>query len=327
MRFTSIALWIAAGFAGVMGATNTDHAKAFQEFMTVHTKSYESLEDMMHRYSVFATNFDLIEKHNAAGHDWTMGVNEFADLTWEEFKVGALGLKERALSKNGAGVNLAGVINTPDELDWSTKGAVSDIKNQGQCGSCWAFSATGSTEGAAQIKTGRLTRLSEQQLVDCATPQGNQGCNGGLMDYAFDYMLSNGGLCSEEDYPYQGSDGSCKTSCSAAVKISSYQDVAVSDEDALKAAVATGPVSVAIEADQMGFQFYKSGVFTGSCGTNLDHGVLAVGYGSENGQDFWKVKNSWGASWGDHGYIKLKRNGGHSDGQCGIAMAASYPVA
>merc|ERR1711953_1529031 len=162
-------------------------------------------------------------------------------------------------------------------------------KNQGQCGSCWAFSTTGGTEGQWAIATGNLQSLSEQQLVDCS--KANSGCNGGLMDSAF-------------SYPYTARDGSCKSSFTTAIPqgdVTGYTDVR-SESGLLDAVATVGPISVAIEADQSFFQYYSSGVLTGSCGTNLDHGVLAVGYGSESGTDYWKVKNSWGASWGMNGY-------------------------
>jgi len=209
-------------------------------------------------------------------------------------------------------------------LDWSTKGAVTGVKDQGSCGSCWAFSTTGSMEGTIFLLKGHLTSLSEQQLVDCAGSYGNAGCNGGLMDNAFKYAEKNG-LCTEAAYPYTARDGTCKSSsctASADTKISNYKDVA-HNENALGSSVDITPISVAIEADQSGFQLYKSGVFSGVCGQNLDHGVLAVGYGTDSGQDYWKVKNSWGTSWGEQGYIRMIRN----KDECGIANEPSYPIA
>merc|ERR1712072_310560 len=197
-----------------------------------------------------------------------------------------------------------------DSVDWFFTGVTAPVKNQGQCGSCWSFSATGSMEGANFIANGKLVSLSEQQLVDCSRAEGDKGCFGGLMDNAFEYVLKNKGIDTEADYGYTAQGGTCN-----AAKEKKHA------------------VSVAIEADQPSFQFYKKGVFSGTCGTNLDHGVLAVGYGSETSgiikkmtQDYWLVKNSWGASWGDQGYIKLLRNGGAKQGQCGIAMQPSYPI-
>jgi KDEL-tailed cysteine endopeptidase len=217
----------------------------------------------------------------------------------------------------------------PASVDWSAKGAVTPIKNQGQCGSCWSFSTTGSVEGAHFLKTGQLVSLSEQQLVDCSGAEGNQGCNGGLMDQAFQYIIDNKGLCTEAAYPYQGVDGNCaSTTCTVAATITSFSDVPGSNEVALETAIAQQPVSIAIEADQASFQFYTSGVMTAACGTQLDHGVLVVGYGNDaTGGDYYKVKNSWGASWGDNGYILLGRGASFNpSGQCGIQMEPSYPT-
>jgi C1A family cysteine protease len=208
---------------------------------------------------------------------------------------------------------------------------VTPVKNQGQCGSCWAFSTTGSVEGAYFLKNGTLYSLSEQQLVDCSDAQGNQGCNGGLMDYAFTYIIQNKGITSELTYPYTAADGTCnkKKAEDVYATITAFTDVTPNSDEDLMTAIVQQPVSVAVEADQDSFQLYTGGVMTAACGTNLDHGVLAVGYGTEGGNDYYKVKNSWGADWGMKGYILLGRgsqyNGG--SGQCGILMDPSYPTA
>jgi C1A family cysteine protease len=216
----------------------------------------------------------------------------------------------------------------PTSVDWSAKGAVTPIKNQEQCGSCWAFSTTGSVEGAWFLAKGELVSLSEQQLVDCSGPEGNQGCNGGLMDYAFEYIIKNKGITTEAAYPYTAADGTCQAAGKPVeATLSGYKDVSPNSETALLTAIAQQPVSVAVEADQSVFQFYSGGVMDSACGTALDHGVLAVGYGTDTGKDYYKVKNSWGADWGEKGYIRLGRGAKFNpSGQCGIQMDPSYPV-
>jgi KDEL-tailed cysteine endopeptidase len=217
----------------------------------------------------------------------------------------------------------------PLNVDWRKKDAVTGVKNQGQCGGCWAFSATGAVEGVVAINTGELYNISEQQLIDCSTEEGNHGCEGGLMDQAFQYIIDHHGLCSEKEYPYNATTNQCNSAtCENVVKISNYSDVISSNEKALKRAVAQQPVSVAIQANTQSFQHYAGGIYSDiNCGTQLDHGVLVVGYGTEllKGIDYWIVKNSWGESWGDNGYIKILRNFNDSRGLCGIAMQPSFP--
>eukprot|EP00483_Globobulimina_turgida_P012506 UN12529 len=216
-------------------------------------------------------------------------------------------------------------VPAPDSVDWTTKGVVTPVKNQGQCGSCWAFSATGAIECQYAIKNGKLNSLSEQQLVDCAgSSYGCAGCNGGQMTGAMRYAAAAGGLCSESAYSYTARNGQCKSS-SCGTKYDHNTGIAAvtaRSETALVTATAAGCVSIGIEADQTAFQHYSGGVLTGTCGTRIDHGVLVVGYGTSGSQQYWKVKNSWGASWGDHGYILICRNCNKngSSGECGNLM-------
>jgi len=306
---------------------------AFTKWMVKFERSYAP-EEFFYRYETFKANLNYINAHNTKNSSYTLGLNQFADMTTGEFKNTYLGYKSD-LRRGARVITLSdlkpGAPNTypSGSLDWSQKGAVTGIKNQGNCGSCWAFSTTGSMEGIIEITSGSLVSLSEQQLVDCAGPYGNEGCNGGLMDNAFQYAMANG-LCTENAYPYTsgntGTKGSCKYPGSCTVspntKISGYADVPQS-EDTLGADLDSQPISIAIEADQADFQLYTSGVFSGPCGTNLDHGVLVVGYGTDTGQDYWKVKNSWGVTWGEQGYIRMIRN----EDECGIKLEASYPKA
>ena len=302
----------------------------YEEWLVKHGKVYNALGEKEKRFEIFKDNLRFIDEHNAdESRSYRVGLNRFADLTNEEYRATYLGTKKpkKISMKSDRYAPRVGE-QLPEFVDWREKGAVGPVKDQESCGSCWAFSAVAAVEGINQIVTGDMIVLSEQELVDCDTTY-NEGCNGGLMDYAFEFIINNGGIDTEEDYPYTGRDGTCDTYRKNAkvVSIDSYEDVPSNNEVALKKAVATQPVSVAIEAGGRAFQFYNSGIFDGSCGTQLDHGVTAVGYGTENGKDYWIVKNSWGGSWGEAGYIKMARNlANAATGKCGIAMEASYPI-
>jgi len=301
-------------------------------FKRVHNKEYTTTEDEVRR-RIFSKNVRLIVHHNIEAdlglHSFRLGVNQFADLTNTEF---------RAL--NGYNGNLktpsplpefssVGIRDLPATVDWRTKGIVTPVKNQAQCGSCWAFSAIASLEGQHANATGKLVSLSEQQLVDCSQAEGNQGCNGGLMDQAFTYIQKNKGVDTEASYPYEGVDGTCRfKKANVGATIIGFKDIPSGDENALKTAAATiGPISVAIDASSFWFQLYFGGIYDhADCkngAADLDHGVTVVGYGTENGKDYWLVKNSWGAAWGEKGYIRMVRN---KSNQCGIATQASYPL-
>lgn len=317
--------------------TEPEYEHHFAQFVEKHNKNYTTAYEWAHRYEQFKENLDVINQHNAKGLSWKMGISRFADMSPFEFTTfikrqnggGYIHVNNKTKSK----LHYKKIGASCTEKDWELLGAVTQVKNQGQCGSCWSFSTTGAVEGRSQISTGTLVSLSEQELVSC--DQVDSACNGGLMDYAFEYVMENGGLASEDDYPYtsdMGTVAKCKATSDETRygKISSYQDVAT-DRDSLEAALCEGPVAIAIEADQSAFQFYESGVMDGTCGTQLDHGVLLVGFGTDetSGQKYWRIKNSWDTTWGDNGYIRICRDcnkNGADSGQCGILSSASFPI-
>jgi len=316
---------------------NIDFWKSFVSFQTRFKKIYPTETELQQRFEIFKENVINIFQHNLEKKEnYTMGINQFTDLTSIEFQKniihsGFIGSTASSLrGKSKCSQYAYQQIKVPSSIDWRELGAVTPVKDQGQCGSCWSFSATGAMEGAWSIHTGNLVSLSEEQLVDCSKRYGNLGCNGGLMDNAFQYAIDNG-MCVESDYPYTasaGSSGSCQSTCDPEVTIADCADVPANNQLALKEAVSFGPVSIAIEADTRIFQSYSSGVITSSsCGTDLDHGVLIVGYGIEDGIDYWLVKNSWSSSWGDEGYVKIERSDSTNDiGICGIAAQLSFPI-
>jgi len=300
--------------------TEKEYRAAFLKFIRENEKHYGATE-FQTKFNVFKDNMNFVREWNKLSFH-KVAINKFADLTAAQFSAIYNGLH---YFHNGT-INYVPSV-TADTVDWRTKGAVTPIKDQGQCGSCWAFSTTGSTEGAHFLKTSSLVSLSEQNLMDCSTSQGNQGCNGGLMTQAFDYIEQNNGVDTEVSYPYTAQDGTCHFSSSnVGATLTSYTNVASGSEKDLVAKIDLGPTSVAIDASHSSFQLYQSGVYyEAQCSsTALDHGVLAVGYGNDGTKDYYIVKNSWGVSWGNSGYIQMSRN---RDNNCGIATMASLPVA
>jgi cathepsin L len=324
------AILLVALLVGLAAASFTEeqYQDAFTQWMSDFNRVYASHE-FFHRYNAFKGNMDYVEKWNAQNTGTVLGLNNMADLTNEEYRKIYLGTwTDSSDEYKQVHTQVEPITPLADTVDWRTKGVVTPIKDQGQCGSCWSFSSTGAIEGIVAIKTGKLTSDSEQNLMDCSTSYGNQGCNGGLMTSAFKYVAANKGIDTEASYPYTAKSGTCHYSTSnIGGVISNYKTVASGSESGLVTAINSQPVSVAIDASHNSFQLYKSGIYyEPACSSSrLDHGVLAVGYGSTgatNG-DYYIVKNSWGTSWGTAGYIQMARNRSNN---CGIATQAAYPV-
>ncbi|KAL8457123.1 hypothetical protein ACS0TY_035094 [Phlomoides rotata] len=305
----------------------------YERWRSYHTVS-NSIDEKHNRFNVFKANAHHVNNVNKLEKPYKLKLNKFADMTSHEFRTIYAGSRVkhhrmfRGESRGNGTFMYENVHSVPPSIDWREKGAVTGVKDQGQCGSCWAFSTVVGVEGINQIKTNKLVSLSEQELVDCDTEQ-NQGCNGGLMEIALEFITKKGGLTTEQNYPYKAQDGRCDTkkASSPVVSIDGHENVPANDEDSLLKAAANQPISVAIDAGGSDFQFYSEGVFTGDCGTELDHGVAIVGYGTTvDGSKYWRVKNSWGAEWGEKGYIRMERGIKAKEGLCGIAMEASYPI-
>ncbi|KAJ8716396.1 hypothetical protein PYW07_003023 [Mythimna separata] len=339
----SIAVLLCVMAAAVSAVSLLDLIREeWSAFKMEHSKQYDSEVEDKFRMKIYVENKHRIAKHNQRFEQgavtYKLRPNKYADMLHHEF-VHTMNGYNRTLKYSkalyGKGHNSRAStfippahVTYPDQVDWRKKGAVTDVKDQGKCGSCWAFSTTGSLEGQHFRKTGFLVSLSEQNLVDCSAAYGNNGCNGGLMDNAFKYIKDNGGLDTEKSYPYEGVDDKCRYNPkNSGADDTGFVDIPQGDEEKLMQAVATvGPVSVAIDASQESFQFYSDGVYydENCSSTELDHGVMVVGYGTdEQGGDYWLVKNSWGRSWGELGYIKMARN---KNNHCGIASSASYPL-
>ncbi|XP_047068730.1 ervatamin-B-like isoform X1 [Lolium rigidum] len=297
----------------------------YERWRAEHTVS-RNLGEKASRFDVFKKNVRLIHEFNLGDEPYKLRLNRFGDMTADEFS--RVYASSRAFHGDRRSDSFmhgsAAASSLPSSVDWRKKGAVTGVKDQGQCGSCWAFSTVAAIEGINAIRTKKLISLSEQQLVDCTAS--NWGCSGGWMDTAFQYISSGCGIASEAAYPYTAQQApTCNTCVPRVVKIDGYQDVPANNETALQVAVAAQPVSVVVDAS--GFQFYSEGVFAGECGTSTNHAVTAVGYGTTvDGTQYWILKNSWGVGWGEKGYIRIKRNVEDNRGLCGIAQVASYPV-
>jgi cathepsin L len=322
--------------ANAMSLTYRDVlTEEWEAFKLKHNKQYKDDAEDSFRMKVFMENKHKIAKHNQKAANgmksYTLGMNKYGDLLHHEFVSIMNGYSLKIASEykyNGSTFIPPANVMVPKSIDWREHGAVTEVKDQGQCGSCWSFSTTGSLEGQNFRKNGKLTSLSEQNLIDCSTSYGNNGCNGGLMDNAFAYIKDNHGVDTENSYPYEMKDDRCRFKRrNVGATDTGFVDVTQGSEADLKIALATvGPISVAIDANHETFQLYKDGVYDEEdCSSeDLDHGVLAVGYGTTpEGVDYYIVKNSWGPTWGDNGYIMMSRN---KENQCGIASSASYPL-
>ena len=356
MKYSTIAATAASLLSGVsamLPIMNEDLTNLFDAYKTEFGHSFDSLVEEEKALLVFIENVEMIKAHNEKFYkgevSYKLGLNQFGHYTFDEFKNSMMQYNVPENYESGASFTHTapstrlGSKKASDGIDWREKGAVTDVKNQGRCGSCWSFSTTGSIEGAHYIATGELVSLSEQQLLNCVH-KGWCRCNiGGLMDWGFEYVINVGGIVTESDMPYKSIHGERYGKCPYleyphskdlfAASISSYADVERNNEAALESALDQQPVSIAIDASHRSFQFYRSGVYDpvdccddGECTMyDLDHGVLAVGYGTdeETGEEYFLVKNSWGSNWGDEGFVKMVRGKGS---KCGVATSASYPI-
>ncbi|RYR21312.1 hypothetical protein Ahy_B03g066603 [Arachis hypogaea] len=308
-----------------------------EKWMEEYGKVYKDGEEKERRFQIFKNNVEFIESFNVAGDkSFKLSVNRFADLSVEEFKASLNGLPKSShwpgttMESKTTPFRHENVTDIPETVDWRKRGVVTPIKDQGTCGSWWAFSSVAAVEGIHKISTGKLVPLSVQELVDCVRGD-SEGCYGGYMEDAYTFIAKNGGISSESDYPYKEVEKPCKANEKETIhnvaKIKGFEKVPSNNEKALLKAVAKQPVSVYLQASGYYFQFYSSGIFTGICETEPNHTATVVGYGKDkDGTKYWIVKNSWGTNWGEKGYIRMKREIHAKEGLCGIANNATYPI-
>ena len=328
--FLIITLFIWNIYASIDILNEKNLFKRFSIYQKYFNKYYETVDELKLRFDIFNSNVKNIIEHNLNySHIFKMNINKFTDITHEEFESKYLNNVKNPLFSSMCsqfhGIEDKYVFNS---FDWRNHNAVTIVKDQGNCNSSWSFSTTGAIEGAWAIKKQNLISLSEQQLIDCSNIEYNNfGCNGGTITGSFQYILNNG-ICSELSYPYIGISEICE-SCYSSVYISGCSNVTSNNQVILQEAVGlVGPISIAIEANPSYFQFYSSGIISDpKCGTNLDHYALIVGYGEENNNKYWIVKNSWGSDWGENGYFRIAKSDSTNDpGICGIAIQASFPI-
>ncbi|GAB6027590.1 hypothetical protein CHUAL_001833 [Chamberlinius hualienensis] len=302
----------------------------FNLFKIQYAKTYKDRDEEQYRMSIYTENKLNIAIHNQQFHQglvtFKLGMNKFGDLLSQEIFAKMHGFKNTTDYKSRGTTYVSHNGVRPDKIDWRLKGYVTPVKSQGLCGSCWAFSATGSLEGQIFKKTGKLVSLSEQNLVDCSKDEGDSGCEGGYITSAFDYIKNNHGIDTEKSYPYEGHDGTCRfQKDNIGATCSSFVNLPRGNEDYLQESIAfQGPISVAIDANHFSFNFYESGIYyEPQCNPNvMSHAVLAVGYGADE-KEYYIVKNSWDVDWGEDGYIRMSRN---KNNNCGISTMACYPV-
>lgn len=307
----------------------------FQQWVYTHHPSLpETGLEREHVFYNWVENHWYIEFHNQhVPSTYSLGHNRFSGMNRTEFSEWVHFPRATNIFAPSAGMYDPAFMVLSQEVDWRAQGAVTEVKDQQQCGSCYAFSTTGGLEGAYQIKTGQLVSFSEQHILDCGDRASGFGCHGGDMGGSYEWIQTNGGLCSEFEYAYVSGETGRKESCRTCTNVPGsdvrqVRRVTPNSDEAMMSALMTQPVSVAIQADSRDFQLYKSGVFTGDCGTALDHGVLLVGYGvQDDAGAYYIMKNSWGSSWGEDGYCYLGRGAQYNDGhgQCGVLMQGVYP--